>query len=261
MANYTLANLPSAFSPGDTITFSYTGSYQILPFKNQTSIKIDLWGGRGGDVYFFGSGASEQYRVASLYPYYVSGIYNYTGNELLYVYIGENGHNVDRLDGAGLRYNLGDWTSDNITASATFNGGAAGLPSNYLTNSYSGYYSNLYSSGGGCTDIRTGTDIATQLLTAGGSGGCFGRWIMYEGYNGTTGTYIENSSGIRLEGKSSGGGGGYYGGTSYQGGVCYYDASKIASFSKTVNTTISSKAVITILGVNFDVSLLRRYII
>lgn len=260
MANYTLSNLPQNFSVGDTITVSHTGSYQTLPFKNQKAIKLELYGGRGGNIFAYDINSTPTESAISSYPFKVSGEYRYANSESLYLFVGGNGNNMYRLEGTGIRMEGDNWT-DSYVDPPSYNGGGAGSTSYYKGAYIHGVRDRLFSSGGGCTDVRTTLDVGTQILVSPGSGGCTIYFSNdYNGFSLTNGSNLENGSGIRLNGSTEGGGG-YYGGTHNMAGTSYYDAAKITAFSKSSNEDLSSLALITILEVTFDVKSLYRYII
>lgn len=262
MANYTLFNLPQKFSVGDTITISHTGSSQTLPFKNQKSIQIDLYGGRGGDALAYDSNSTSIASAISDYPLKISGRYQYAGTESLYVNVGGNGTAMSRVDGLGIAMQGDNWTTGEYTDPSTFNGGSFANSVYQATRIIDGEAKacfDLRANGGGCTDVRTGTDVSTQILVSPGTGGSaiYGQDQNYSIVNGSN---VANSNGTRLNGSYHGGGGGYYGGTANKAGTAYYDATKITSYSSASATT-SSLAVITILAVDFDVKSLYRYVI
>ncbi len=76
-------------------TFTYTGSEQEFVPPQDGIYKIELWGAQGGDIdgYFGGKGA------------YTAGNIELTKDDELYVYIGEDGDNIDQIgfNGGGLK--------------------------------------------------------------------------------------------------------------------------------------------------------------
>ena len=89
MANYTLATLPSKFAIGDTITFSYTGAIQNFPLLNQKNIKVECYGGQGGN-----SVGTNWNGSALVYPTGIKGNYlsaSLKQNIPLDIYVGGQG--------------------------------------------------------------------------------------------------------------------------------------------------------------------------
>ena len=146
MANYTLANLPSKFAIGDTITFSYTGAIQTFPLLNQKDIKVECWGAQGGTG--FCNGDSELYYSGNLGGYLVGRTVQ---NQSLSVYVGSKGGNAGRN-----LYNTA-WSGAAGWSDGTAGGTAIG---------YECYY--YYGGGGGSSSVRAPNIV---IMSRGGDGG------------------------------------------------------------------------------------------
>jgi hypothetical protein len=155
MANYTFPTLPGSYAVGDTVTFNYSGAVQTFTTSNITTMKIELYGARGGYVGDTpGSGG------------YTYGNYSTTSGTTLYFYCGGIGGNAG---GAGF--------GTAFASRAGFNGGGEcgyGSSSNYGWHYGSG--------GGGATDVRLGgTALSNRILIAGGGGGSGTRNVQLTG--------------------------------------------------------------------------------
>lgn len=176
---FTTASIPASYIPGDTVTFSYTGSYQTFPKLNATRIRLEAVGAAGGGSSFSsavgGNGGSS------------TGEYEIAAD--IYAYIGQGG----RAGG----------TNPNGGAPASFNGGgSAGDCPQSPSNGRSG-------AGGGGTDFRTTINSSYQnrIIVAGGGGGG-------NSWSGDSGQSASGGHG----GGSSGGNGGFSGQNSTSSG-------------------------------------------
>lgn len=186
----------------EPVNFTYTGSVQTWTVPSSGRYKLEVWGAEGGNGYNQGPAGKGGYSVGEI---------DLKVGDKLHVYVGGQG-------GTYLNENKGGW-----------NGGGNG-------NGNSGAWGG---GGGGATDIRTGTDLNSRIIVAGGGGGGGHRGMSgdsggagggLEGVQGGAGRPAgTQTSGYALGvGQSStghdmgAGGGGYYGGyastTSDRGG-------------------------------------------
>jgi len=151
------------------LAFDYTGSVQtvILPAG---IYRLEVWGAQGGNSSSYTGGLGG----------YSAGTYTASGRVTLYIYVGGSGQSDSRT-------NSGSYTWKN----GGYNGGG-----NSMSDGGSG-------GGGGATDIRTGTDLSTRIIVAGGGGGAGWESNGFSG-GGFQGT---SSSGTYLAPGFAGGGG------------------------------------------------------
>jgi hypothetical protein len=144
MASYTFPTVPGSYAVNDTIQFNYTGAVQTWSASNATSIKIELWGAKGGAFGEVGGSGGYSY-----------GQYSTSNGTTLNVYVGGIG---------GDSYQVRD--SSSLVSGAGYNGGGergVGI---------SGTIVHAGCGGGGATDVRLGgTALANRILVAGGGGG------------------------------------------------------------------------------------------
>lgn len=151
--------LPYAKKPG--ARFDYTGSVQTYTVPEGVHyLTIECVGAAGGAGCFGWPAAGVEYIYSGKAKGgYVKGVMKVTPGETLYIYVGGEGKSAP------------DPWPPLVDTSYTslpggYNGGGAGA-----IQAYYGYYS--YGSGGGMTDIRTSTNVESQILVAGGGGGSF----------------------------------------------------------------------------------------
>ena len=195
----------------EVTTFEYTGNYAIFTAKDSGMYKIEVWGASGGRALCNGSLCGTPGNGG-----YASGNIYLSLGEKLYVYVGEKGRNA-------VLYT-------NVVGS--FNGGGSATHDNNDNESAG--------AGGGATDVRlvpgdwdNAESLASRIIVAGGGGGS--SWDKTAGVGGginggdnaaggalgatqTTGYAFgigKNGVGAGNSDGVAGGGGGYWGGLSY----------------------------------------------
>jgi len=194
-----------------TDDFTYTGNYQVFYARADGVYKIEAWGAEGGKARCQGSLCGNPGKGG-----YAAGKIYLHKDDVLYVYVGQKGYNAV--------------VSNNVDP--TFNGGGGA--------SYDQGDNEAAGAGGGASDVRlvsgewnNSESLASRILVAGGGGGnsfehASGAGGGINGQNGngsnapgatqtsghqfgigTTGTGRGASDGV------AGGGGGYWGGVSY----------------------------------------------
>lgn len=188
--------------------FSYAGDVQEFVVPKTGRYKVELWGASGAGIsnctWSGCSSTSEKISKGA----YTSGNINLTKDEIIYVYVGQQG-----------------FSGNNINGNTAYNGGGA------VTNAY-GDGNNF--SGGGATDVRlvngnwnNSESLASRIMVAAGGGGVV-YTVTTEGHGGgiesNTSYGPENTSGLPATQTSgyqfgigqsntrAGGGGGYWGG-------------------------------------------------
>ena len=206
MTAYTFSTaIPASFVAGDTITFNYNnGSIQTFSTLNINTMKVELYGARGGYVGDTpGSGG------------YTYGTYSTSNGTTLHFLCGSVGGDAGHAAFG--------------TAFATRAGWNGGGECGYGNNSTYGWH--YGSGGGGATDIRLGgLALSNRILIAGGGGGSGTRNVQTTGFagggagggggfmsqNGNPG-YTSSARGPGLSGTQSAGG---TGGTFYDIAAC-----------------------------------------
>ena len=195
------------------VEFAYTGDYQTYVVRKNGTYKIEVWGAAGG-----ASWGNNTIKYSSVNGGYASGNIDLVAGDVLYVYVGEKGHDGAPNDGKPATFNGGGGSSNDGQGEGN-NGETGG-------------------SGGGATDIRLVSgkwdnisSLASRIMVAGGAGGA--SWTYAPGVGGgikggdslsslnaggtqttgyqfgigKTGVGAINGDGL------GGGGGGYWGGT------------------------------------------------
>ncbi len=253
-----------SFSQG-IYEYGYTGGEQTFTTLCGGEYKLETWGSQGGDI--ASSVRSEFYsllkNVYAGYGGYSVGNINLNKNDTLFINVGGQGEQA---------------TYTNVNPKGGYNGGGAGGVGNisYWINYRLRPAALSSSGGGGATHIATGSGILKTfknnrdmvIIVAGGGGGA--PLIAAESGNGggISGTIGRTNSGIIVNGAtqttgydfglgqnghnsiqystgdaegSSGGGGGWYGGLSYQGTETNSDASGSGGSGYIGNTSLTSK--------------------
>ena len=200
----------------EPVEYAYTGGYETYRVSAPGNYKVQLWGASGGYALCNGSICGTPGNGG-----YAEGVINLKYGDVLYVYVGQKGTDAVLQD----------------IASATFNGGGLGTW-DYGDNEAAG-------AGGGSTDVRlvsgdwnNAESLASRIIVAGGGGGT--SWGATSGYGGGISGGDGNSAtnapgatqttgytfGIGKDGEGAGdsdgvagGGGGYWGGISYNSGA------------------------------------------
>ena len=223
--------------------YDYTGNYQTFVVPINGKYKFELW---GSDLLFENNvGDKNNYNGA-----YTSGEIDLEKNELLYIYIGEQGERGTKKTSSSQQ------TNTNITFNGGGKGGTAGGP--YTVSGKKAYYIHG-SSGGGATDIRlvNGTynninSLRSRIMVASGASGTdnagglsgYTEHIVDEKYESNIGVKATQISGYQFgiagNGEAApsvacngqaGGGGGYYGGggAKESGGNCHIHSASSGS--------------------------------
>lgn len=274
MATYNIDNVPSIFANGDIINCPYSGGEKTLTLSQRCLVKLECWGGKGGDAYNLSQG--NQYGDIGGYT---KGNMILNGTFTLYLNCGGKGIKAE-----------GD-IHETISYPGGYNGGGDG----YHTE-LAGFYGN-YGSGGGATHIALSSGVLSSLdshresvlAVAGGGGAACVQGILYRGkgykggglsgeggqdtYSGKGGTQTAGGDANASFGQgSTGAGGGWYGGGSgglgrdcgAGGGSGYINPSllnaqtTIEETSSNPDTTQNGYIRITVLDV-FGVNIERKY--
>ena len=215
----------------DNWEYSYTDSSQTFVVPHDGTYKIELWGASSYRV------DNEEYNtsptdmfIEKVYGSYVSGEIELNKDEVLYIYVGEEGEN-------GIKKTS---SSQKTNTASTFNGGGqGGTAGGPLTASGTTNYYIHGSSGAGATDVRlvsgdwnNSKSLNSRIMVAGGASGTdnggglsgYKEHVVanYENYAGVQATQTGgNQFGVGGNGENAptnycngqaGGGGGYYGG-------------------------------------------------
>ena len=163
------------FPKGTTFEFDYTGSVQSVELKRGT-YKLQCWGAQGGDV-------TGTYAVSGSKGGYSEGVLSLSDPTTLYILVG----------GKGANYTSSATQTSETTIKGGWNGGGAGLRTNYT--SFTDFKRYIFPrGGGGATDIstvgstisysngRTVRDQASLLsrfiVAGGGAGACADHTII-----------------------------------------------------------------------------------
>ena len=215
---------------GDTITYTYSGSYRSVTLP-QGVFKLQVWGGQGGGLGNDNGGKGG----------YATGVLTLNSATTLYIYVGGKGTNSQNAIDGGY---------DSTHYAGGWNGGGSGSGRGGP-------------GGGGATDIRMGgTALGNRIIVAGGGGGGNGSSSVTYTFN-SSGMLGQGASGCSNRHRSSysndegGGGGGYYGGSVVHGDDPHssYAGSNytgsLASASNSYNQkTGTGQAIITVQQVN-----------
>ena len=240
------------FKEQEEYNFDYTGDYQIFTVPYSGTYKIELWGAGSTRITDNDETVFDPTTILSeeVFGAYTSGEIDLEKNELLYIYIGEQGERGTKKTSSSQQ------TNTNITFNGGGKGGTAGGP--YTVSGKKAYYIHG-SSGGGATDIRlvNGTynninSLRSRIMVASGASGTdnagglsgYTEHIVDEKYESNIGVKATQISGYQFgiagNGEAApsvacngqaGGGGGYYGGggAKESGGNCHIHSASSGS--------------------------------
>ena len=221
-------NISHNFFKGEVQTFDYKGEVQTFTASNPGYYKVELWGAQGGGD-DGGKGG------------YTSGYIKLDENETLYVYVGGEGEDEEKIS------NKGGWNggghSGNYTGNYSFGGGGATdirlvkatseeNPSDLtIWNTEESLRSRIMvAGGGGGSFINTGTTVYTSNpgvggnLTGGTGTGSYNATDSGGGTQTSAGSAVTDKQGLfgsgvqsEIGGYGGGGGGGYWGGSTGHG--------------------------------------------
>ena len=273
----------SAIWAQDTYEFAYTGSEQVFTAPVSGYYKLEVWGAQGGTANGYSGG----------YGGYSTGLVFLTKGEILYINVGGAGNSTASgvLQYVAGGYNGGGSTNGQDCCTRYFGsgGGATHIATKSgLLSTLENYKSNILIVSGGGGGSYYGTNVGTEGLQGGSGGGYIGgdgiestvddnKWCVGLGGNqisggivttnctqsstvnaGTvTGSFGQGGSGDA----STGGGGGYYGGSrsghiapagggsGYIGNTqltnkvmyCYNCAASSEEVTKTITTTCTNE--------------------